>query len=209
MNAKLLVVSSFVLLAACNNDPGKGKTQAAVADPAAAAPAAVSGVKFTFDQAASKVEFVGAKITKKHDGKFKTFSGTVQLVDNDPTKSQVTAEIDAASLEADEVKLTNHLKSPDFFDVGKFPKAKFVSTAVKAGGGDKGTHTVTGNLELHGVTKSISFPATIKVAGDAVDVDAEFVINRKDFALVYPGMPDDLIKDDVLIKLSIRSKKAG
>jgi hypothetical protein len=41
-----------------------------------------------------------------------------------------------------------------------------------------------------------------------VDVDAEFVINRKDFGVVYPGMPDDLIKDDVLLKLQLRAKKA-
>jgi len=58
------------------------------------------------------------------------------------------------------------------------------------------------------VTKSISFPATIKVRGDTVDVDAEFAINRKDFGIVYPGMPDDLIRDDVLLKLQLRAKKS-
>lgn len=210
MNTKLLVVSSFfVALAACNNDPAKGKSTAAVADPTVAAPV-VTGVKYAFDQKGSKVEFVGAKITAKHEGSFKTFTGNIQLVDNDPLKSQVQAEIDAASLETvDSEKLTGHLKSADFFDVAKFPKAKFVSTAIKAGGEKGATHTITGNLELHGVTKSITFPATVKVAGDAVDVDAEFAINRKDFGLVYPGKPDDLIKDEVLIKLTIRSKKAG
>jgi len=99
------------------------------------------------------------------------------------------------------------LKSPDFFDVEKFPKAKFVSTAIKAGGDNGATHTVTGNLELHGVTKAITFPAQIKVDPDAVSVVAEFSINRKDFSIVYPGMPDDLIKDDVLLKLSLHAKK--
>jgi polyisoprenoid-binding protein YceI len=68
---------------------------------------------------------------------------------------------------------------------------------------------VTGNLQLHGVTKSITFPATIKTSGDAVDVDAEFAINRKDFGVVYPGMPDDLIKDDILLHLQIHAKKAA
>jgi polyisoprenoid-binding protein YceI len=58
------------------------------------------------------------------------------------------------------------------------------------------------------VTKSISFPATIKINSDAVDVDTEFAINRKDFGIVYPGMPDDLIKDDVLLKLHVRAAKA-
>jgi polyisoprenoid-binding protein YceI len=152
---------------------------------------------------------VGAKVTKKHDGTLGTFSGTIQLVDQNIEKSSVTAEIDVGSLNADDPKLTGHLKSPDLFDVAKFPKAKFVSTSVKAGGEKGATHTVTGNLELHGVTKSISFPATIKVQGDSVEADAEFGINRKDFGVVYPGMPDDLIKDEILIKLQIRAKKSA
>jgi polyisoprenoid-binding protein YceI len=75
-------------------------------------------------------------------------------------------------------------------------------------GGDKGaTHTITGNLEMHGVTKSISFPATIKFAPEAVDASSEFVINRKDFGIVYAGAADDLIKDEVALKLTIHAKK--
>lgn len=206
--ALLVLVPSLVLgLAACDNDPSKGKSQAAVADPAQAAAAPTNAVKYTFSNAGSKVSFVGAKVTRKHDGGFGAFTGTVSLVGQDPTKSSVTAEIDVASLTSDDAKLTGHLKSPDLLDVAKHPKARFTSTAIAAGGDKGATHTVTGNFELHGVTKSITFPATIKVNGDAVDVDAEFAINRKDFGIVYPGMPDDLIKDDVLIKLEIRSKK--
>jgi polyisoprenoid-binding protein YceI len=196
-------------LVACDNNPAKDKAQAAAKEAVTTAPAAASGAKYAFSNADSKVDFVGAKVTRKHDGSFQTFSGTVDLVDNDPTKSSVSATIDIASLKSDDEKLTGHLKSPDLLDVGKFPQATFTSTGIKAGGEKGATHTVTGNLQLHGVTKSISFPATIKAGADAVDVDAEFAINRKDFGIVYPGMPDDLIKDDVLLKLQIRAKKAG
>ena len=52
--------------------------------------------------------------------------------------------------------------------------------------------------------KSISFPATIKAAADSVAVDAEFAINRKDFGIVYKGKADDLIRDEVVIKLNLR-----
>lgn len=209
-NIALIGISTLALaLAACDNNPSKGKTQATATEPVVAAAPAAAGVKYVFSNADSKIEFVGAKVTRKHDGSFQTFSGTVTLVDNDPTKSSVTATIDVGSLKSDEEKLTGHLKSPDLLDVGEFPQAKFTSTAIKPGGDKGATHTVTGNLELHGVTKSISFPATIKTSGDSVDVDAEFAINRKDFGIVYPGMPDDLIKDDVLLKLQLRAKKAG
>jgi polyisoprenoid-binding protein YceI len=194
---------------ACDNNPSKGKAQAAATEAVAVTPTAAEGVKYAFSNANSKVEFVGAKVTRKHDGSFKTFSGTVNLVDNDPTKSSVSVTIDVGSIQTDEEKLTSHLKTPDLLDVAKFPQATFSSTAVKAGGDKGATHTVTGNLQLHGVTKSISFPATIKPSADAVEIDAEFAINRKDFGIVYPGMPDDLIKDDVLLKLQVRAKKAG
>jgi polyisoprenoid-binding protein YceI len=204
----LLGISTVALaLAACDNSPSKGKAQATAAEPVAVAAPAEAGVKYAFSNVDSKLEFVGAKVTRKHDGSFQTFSGNVNLVDNDPVKSSVTVTVDVGSLKTDEEKLTGHLKTPDLLDVGKFPQATFTSSAIKAGA-DKGTHTVTGNLQLHGVTKSISFPATIKVSGDNVDVDAEFAINRKDFGIVYPGMPDDLIKDDVLLKLQLRAKKS-
>ena len=208
MKAVGLALSFFVLgLSACDNEPSKGKTQASVSAPVAPAPAAAGAVKYTFSNADSRIEFVGAKVTRKHDGSFQTFSGTINLVENDPTKSSVSADIDIASITTDTEKLTGHLKSPDLLDAAKYPKATFTSSSIQAGGEKGATHTVTGNFQLHGVTKSISFPATVKASADAVEVDAEFAINRKDFGIVYPGMPDDLIKDDVLLKLHVRAHR--
>jgi polyisoprenoid-binding protein YceI len=204
----LIVIAAIAGLAACDNDPSKGKSQATVSTPAAAG-ADAKGTPMTFASGDSKIDFVGAKVTRKHDGSFQRFSGTVNVVDKAPEKSSVTVEIDVGSLKTDEEKLTGHLKTPDLLDVAKFPKAKFTSTAIKPGGEKGATHTVTGNLELHGVTKAITFPATIKLGADTADVDAEFAINRKDFGIVYPGMPDDLIKDDVLLKLHVHAKKAS
>lgn len=200
---------SFCLLglSACDDEPSKGKTQASVSAPVAPAPAAAGAVKYGFSNADSRIEFVGAKVTRKHDGSFQTFTGTINLVDNEPTKSSVSAEIDIASITTDTEKLTGHLKSPDLLDAAKYPKATFTSTSIAAGGEKGATHTVTGNFQLHGVTKSITFPATVKASADAVDVDAEFAINRKEFGVVYPGMPDDLIKDDVLLKLHVRAHR--
>lgn len=208
MTKPALVVASTLVLAACDNSPAKDKARAATAEPAAVAAVHDSAAKYRFSNAGSKIEFVGAQVTAKRDGSFQTFTGNVNLVDNNPEKGSVSAEIDVGSLKADDDDLTAHLKTPELLDVSKYPKATFTSTSIKSGG-ERGTaYTVTGNLQLHGVTKSISFPATIKINGDAVDVDAEFAINRKDFGIVYPGMPDDLIKDDVLLKLHVRAAKA-
>ena len=112
------------------------------------------------------------------------------------------------SITADSEKLTRHLKSADFFDVEKFPRGSFKSTSIKSGGEGGASHTVSGNLELRGETKHVSFPATITVA-DGVRVQAEFTINRNDFGINYAGMADDLINDDVLIKLTLDAKKSS
>lgn len=213
MNKAIAMTLGGLLLvtSACDNDPAKGKTQAKVSEAApdtAAAAAPGVGVSYTFSQAGSSIDWVGAKVTAKHEGKFNTFSGKVDVVDGDATKSSATVEIDLASVSSDTEKLTGHLKSPDFFDVAKFPKATFKTTQIKVGGEGGATHTVTGNLDLHGVTKAITFPATIKTSADAVQINAEFAINRKDFQIVYPGMANDLIKDEVLLKLKLDAKKS-
>lgn len=203
------MLASMATSSACDNDPGKGKSAAKVAEPAHTTQqlgAATAATKYVFSDAGSTIEFVGAKITRKHNGAFNVFSGAIELVEQDPAKSIVTMEIATASLTADDPKLTSHLKSADLLDVEKYPKARFISTSVAPKGGS-GEYLITGNFELHGVTKSITFPATIKVRGDALHARAEFVIDRKDFGIAYPGMPDDLIKDEVLLKLDIHGMK--
>jgi len=207
MKTSMLMLPLLLALAAGCNDPNKDKPRATTDEAKAPAAKAVQGTAYTFDGATSKVGFIGAKVTGTHEGGFKTLQGKVTIPDGQIDKGSVSVEIDMTSVFSDAEKLTGHLKSPDFFDVEKFPKATFTSTEVKAGGEGGATHTVTGNLALHGVTKSITFPAKAKLEGDTFALEAEFKINRKDFAIVYAGKADDLIKDDVLIKLNISAKK--
>jgi len=203
-----VAVLATLALAGCDNDPAAGKTAAKVAEPTSdptPPPQDTAGtVRYTFSHANSKVAFVGAKVTGKHDGSFGDFAGTLYVPADKLEDGRVDVTLKSASIEADEAKLTKHLKSEDFFDVEKFPEVRFVSTRVTPQKGEGGaTHEVTGNLTMHGVTKAITFPATLRSAEGAVEVDAEFAIDRKDFGIVYPGMPDDLIKDEVLIKLDL------
>jgi polyisoprenoid-binding protein YceI len=217
MQQRDLYLSAWLVVlacGACNNNPAAGKPLAKATAPEGPAQtvtqelgSATAATKYVFSNAGSKLEFVGAKITRKHDGAFHVFTGAIELVEGDPSKSIVTAEIATASLTADDPKLTEHLKSPDLLDVVKYPKASFRSSAIVLGGEAGATHTITGLLSLHGINKSISFPAQVKLAADTVDASAEFAIDRKDFGIVYPGMPDDLIKDQVLLKLTIHGLK--
>jgi polyisoprenoid-binding protein YceI len=211
--ALLAVPAALVISLTACEDPSKNAPQAAVAPSGAAkavtAPAAITGPAemLTLDAAGSSLGFTGSKVTGSHPGKFEKISGSVTLVGGkaEGGKVMVTADID--SLKTDQEKLDGHLKSPDFFDAGKFPKATFTSAEIKAGGEGGASHTVIGELELHGVKKTVSFPANITVGADAVTGTAEFSINRKDFGIVYPGKPDDLIRDGVVLKLSLKAPR--
>ncbi len=168
-------------------------------DEKAAAPAAERTLKA--DPAASSIAFVGAKITGDHKGDFKTFAGEARVAGTTP--KSVSFSIDMTSVTSDADDLTTHLKSPDFFDVAKHPKAEFVSTALTPKIDGTNNYEVTGDLSLHGEKKSIVFPANISVDDRGAKGSAEFKINRKDFKIEYPGKPDDLIKDEVLLKISL------
>ena len=207
--ARYLLIFTLSLIAilsfACAN-PAANKPKASVTNAAPetnpAKPAGAETLVISPDN--SKVEFVAAKVTRSHNGSFKQFNGTIDLLGNSAEQSRVTIDIETGSVVTDEDQLTGHLKTPDFFDVAKYPKATFVSTKIERSTTGGATHIVSGNFDLHGVKASISFPATIQIAPDNVSVNAEFAINRKDFGLLYPGKADDLIRDGVVIRLTLK-----
>jgi len=200
----LLVLITAALTLACAN-PAANKPKATVSNAApegnSSKPAGAETLNITPDN--SKIDFVAAKVTRSHNGSFKRFTGTIDLVNNSADNSRVSIDVETNSVVTDEPDLTKHLQTPDFFDVAKFPKATFTSTNIEPNTSGGGTYTITGNFDLHGVKKSISFPATIQVGADSVSVSAEFAINRKDWGLLYPGKADDLIRDGVVIKLNV------
>lgn len=202
-----MVLSGLVLVAACG-DPATNKSAAVTGEATkAGSPQPAGGQKYLITPENSKIEFIGSKVTGSHNGSFQKHSGEIDYT-GDPATSRVSITMDTTSITTDDPKLTEHLKSPDFFDVAKFPQAKFESTAIKPGGDKGASHTVTGNLTLHGVTKSVTFPATIAVTPDAITVNSNFTINRKDFGINYAGAADNLIRDDVVLTLTIRATKA-
>lgn len=203
-----LVLAALFLVAGCA-DPAADKARAVTGEATAAASpqTAGQGQKYSFNSQNSKIEFVASKVTGSHNGTFKEFSGVIDYA-GQPEKAQVNVTIDMNSVSTDADGLTQHLKTPDFFDVAKFPQATFKSTEIKPGGDKGASHTVTGNFQLHGVTKSISFPATISATADSVSVESTFSINRKDFGINYAGATDNAIRDGVVMTLHIKGEKA-
>ncbi|HXS00353.1 MAG TPA: YceI family protein [Pyrinomonadaceae bacterium] len=204
----LMVVAVAMVVSACS-DPAADKSKAVTGEATkVASPAAhAQGQKYLITPQNSKIEFIGSKVTGSHNGSFGDFSGQIDYAGT-PEQSHVNITIKAESLTTDTPDLTKHLKTADFFDVAKFPEATFVSTSIKPGGEKGASHTITGNLTLHGVTKAVTFPATISVTPDVATVDSTFSINRKDFGINYAGQADNLIRDDVVLKLTIRASKS-
>jgi len=202
----ITILSGLIFLIACH-DPAADTSKARTGEAAqVASPAAAQGQKYLITPQNSKIEFIGSQITGKHNGSFGDFAGHIAYAGS-PENSQVNITIKADSITADAPDLTKHLKTPDFFDVAKYPEATFVSTAIKPGGENGATHTVTGNLTMHGVTKAITFPATINVTPDAATVESSFSINRKDFGITYAGPADNLIRNDVVLTLHVHATK--
>jgi len=198
------LVFGMVILAGCA-DPSRNKPDAVVAKPVATPAADVQPrmkeTVYTF-QPASRIEFVASKITRSHNGGFHQFSGTVTMPDKDITTATIEANIDITSVFTDTDNLTKHLLSADFFEVENYPESRFASTAIEEDGDH---YKVTGNFTLHGITKSITFPANINLVDGKLTAHAEFNINRKNFDIKYPGSPDDLIRDNVVITLDIEA----
>jgi polyisoprenoid-binding protein YceI len=198
--AGLMLTAAACMMTGCS-DPADKVQKAATSDAKKTDATAVKAAKEYSIRAASKIEFVGSKVTRSHNGGFTNFAGKIRVA-NGKISGSPEVKISTKSLWADDRRLTGHLKSKDFFDVATYPVATFTVTGVEAEGAQQ---KVTGNLDLHGVAKSISFPADIKVTDGRVAVKAEFAINRRDFNINYPGMPNDLIRDNVVIKLDLQA----
>lgn len=193
-------------LVACNRELAN-KPEAKVSTQQQAAPVAAKPVVTASTpviKETSRIGFTAAKITRSHEGVFKQFDGKIDYAGAKPAGIDFT--IDTGSVKTDEAKLDGHLKSADFFDVQKFPKATFKSSSIASappGIGRGATHMITGTLDLHGAQKTITFPARVELTPGGVHATSEFTINRQDWGVAYKGMPDDLIRDEVLIKLDL------
>jgi len=141
-------------------------------------------------------------------GEFTKTTGSVEVDDADYTKSKIQATIDSSTIDTRVAKRDEHLKSPDFLDVAKFPTITFVSKKVEKAG--EGHYKVTGDLTLHGVTREV----TLDVEGPSAPVkdpmtgnpragaQATAVINRKDFGVNWNGIlfrGGFVVSDDVEI----------
>jgi polyisoprenoid-binding protein YceI len=179
-------------------------------------PPLVSAETWSIDPEHSQVGFkIRHMMITNVKGNFPAFCGTVEIDDKDLTKSKVEASIETASINTNISKRDEHLRSPDFFDVAKYPLMTYVSTKVEKSG--EGKLRVIGNLTLHGVTREV----ILHVEGPTAaftdpwgnlrrGVSASAKVNRKDFGLNWNTAIESggvLVGEEVAIEIELEMIK--
>ena len=141
-------------------------------------------------------------------GRFNEFTGKI-TTDEFASMGMVEFEVKSASVDTGNEKRDQHLRSSDFFSAKQFPVITFKSTKVSAKEGEEDVLEVTGDLELHGVKKSVTVDVEITGRADGKDgesligFESIFTIKRSEFGMTY-GMGS--VSDDIRLIVSIEAK---
>jgi hypothetical protein len=217
----ILPLIFLALLTACEQAPKADKATTTEAQSVKEG----EGSAYHLDTTTSKLQWIGTKPTGKHIGRFLIQQGKLYVQDTAITGGSI--EINMSSLKDMDLassdtslqrKLETELKGPLFFDVEKYPVARFEITGASdfrpSVGNDvmmkDANYMIQGNLTIKNITKNISFPACIKVSQGVLTADAVFNIDRTLWGMTYradKSMQDKLINSQVNIQLKIRALK--
>jgi polyisoprenoid-binding protein YceI len=174
--------------------------------------ASAAPVVFKIDPDHSSVAFSIRHFVSNVPGRFKEFEGTIKYDKQNPAASAVQFTVQATSIDTDNKDRDNHLKSPDFFDVAKYPTLSFTSTSVAAK--DANTLQVTGDLTIHGVTKKVTIPVSVLgvvpagKGGEKAGFETNFTVDRKDYGVQWNRALEgggSILGDDVKVTVSVEA----
>jgi polyisoprenoid-binding protein YceI len=175
---------------------------------------------YTVDTKQSVLEWYAEKVTGKHNGTIMASGGEIK---SDHGKLAGTIEFDMTTIankdiedEKSKAKLEGHLKSPDFFDVEKYPKSSFTITSVTPVVGAKAgesTHNIKGNMTIKDKTNEITFGSIVTMKGDKLTCTGAAVIDRSKFDVRYGSktffadIGDKMINDEFTLKFNLVAVK--
>lgn len=164
---------------------------------------------WTIDQPHTNVAFSVRHFVTNVPGSFRDFGGQIVYDPADPAASSVELTVQAGSIDTNNDQRDNHLRSPDFFEVEKFPTWTFTSKKVAPLGDD--ALAVTGDLTIKGVTKEVTVPVQVLgVLGDKAGFQTEFTIDRKEYGVVWNRALDaggTVLGEEVKIVLTVEANR--
>lgn len=176
------------------------------------------GQKYMIDTTESVLTWEGSMVfgfDEEHKGYVYISKGEL-LIEKDSLVGGI-AEIDMSTIEYKDKESKNtpvkHLKSPDYFDVEKFPISTFAITKVESVNVRSKTIKVTGNLTIKGITNPITIPAEIEVKDGIVKASGKVIIDRTQWGIryrsgkFYDNLADNAVSDDIEIHMKIVAKK--
>ena len=178
-------------------------------------PAPALAKTYTVDRDHSAVSFRIRHLFTEVQGRFLDFQGTIEFDPAKPDATQVKGNIVAKSIDTDNQKRDDHLRTGDFFNVAEFPDIRFESTQVTDVDKAANTAKIHGNLTMHGVTKPVVLKA--KFVGEAADpwgnqkagFNAETTIDRREWALTWNKALEAgnvLVGNDVTIRIDVEAQ---
>jgi len=192
-STRIQLVISFVLLVALGS-------------------AVLASESYRFDQSRSTIGFTVHQFLGTTHGKFTKFNGKIDIDREHPEKSSVTAKIDVRSIDTGIVKRDNHLRSPEFFNIAKFPEMTFKSRGVRQTGQQSGD--ILGDLTMHGITKPITLHVKLlsPISGDTKETRWAVTtepLKRSDFKLMFSQGTEAIsgISQTVAVNIEIEASR--
>ncbi|WP_295996564.1 YceI family protein [Rugamonas sp.] len=154
------------------------------------------------DPAKTTVAAVFKQMNVPVESKFKTYAITIDYNAAAPDASKASVEVDTASLDLGEPDMNKEVAKKEWFNSAQFPKATFVSSAIKSAGAGK--LTVTGKLTVKGKSADVSFPLTVKTEGGKQIFDGVLPIKRLAYNIGEGEWKDtSMVADDVTLKFHV------
>lgn len=172
---------------------------------------ALANETYKFDQSHSTIGFSVHQFLGTTQGKFTKFDGTIEIDREHPENSSLTARIDVRSIDTGIVKRDNHLRSPEFFAVDKYPEITFKSSSVKQTGAQAGD--VLGDLTMHGVTRPITLHVKLLTSSNETKQTRWSVatdpLKRREFNLMFAQAAESMsgISQTVAINVEIEATR--
>lgn len=210
MKSNLILAGlAAVALTTATSFSGPGKTAVKTVAPAKA-------TAYKVDAAKSVLTWNGKKVTGEHSGNVKVKDGSFVVDGSKLTGGEFTFDMNSITCTdltdaGYNAKFIGHIKSEDFFNTAKYPTSTFKITKVTPKGGEN--YDITGNMTIKGITNAVTFPATVKMAGNTVTAEGKATLDRTKYDIRYgsksffENIGDKAIYDDFTVGMKLVANK--